>query len=35
MYERLAERLIQEAMAEGKFDDLRGGGRPVSLDAYF
>ena len=35
MYERLAERLIQEAMAEGKFDDLRGGGMPVSLDAYF
>jgi hypothetical protein len=28
----IAERKIQEAMAEGEFDNLEGTGRPISLD---
>jgi hypothetical protein len=35
MFERVVERLIQEAMREGKFDDLRGRGRPADLRSYF
>jgi hypothetical protein len=29
------ERLIQEAMARGEFDNLPGVGKPVDLSAYF
>lgn len=32
---RLAESLIQEAMARGEFDDLPGRGRPLDLSEYF
>lgn len=32
---KAAERIIQEAMARGEFDDLPGRGRPVDLTAYF
>jgi len=35
MFRTAVERLIQEAMREGKFEDLRGEGRPVDLRAYF
>ncbi|HYN86689.1 MAG TPA: DUF1992 domain-containing protein [Pyrinomonadaceae bacterium] len=29
------EEQIQRAMAEGEFDNLKGRGRPVDLEAYF
>ena len=29
------ERIIQEAMARGEFDNLSGAGKPVDLSAYF
>ncbi len=32
LIDRLAEARIQEAMAEGQFDDLPGRGRPLPLD---
>ena len=32
---RVAERRIEEAMREGKFDNLPGMGRPVNLEGYF
>jgi len=34
-FERLAEQIIQEAMARGEFDDLLGRGKPVDLSTYF
>jgi hypothetical protein len=34
-FERLAEQIIQEAMARGEFDDLPGRGKPVDLSTYF
>jgi hypothetical protein len=33
--ERGVEAQIRKAMAEGKFDNLRGKGQPLNLDAYF
>jgi hypothetical protein len=35
MFERVVERLIQEAMQAGKFDGLSGTGRPADLRSYF
>ena len=35
IFERLADRKIREAMAEGRFDDLPNEGRPLDLDEYF
>ena len=35
MFEHVVERLIEEAMQAGKFDGLRGKGRPADLSAYF
>ena len=29
------EKQIQQAIAEGKFDNLEGKGKPINLDAYF
>ena len=29
------EKQIQQAIAEGKFDNLEGTGKPINLDAYF
>lgn len=29
------EKLIQEAMDRGEFDNLKGKGKPLDLDAYF
>ena len=29
------EKMIQEAMARGEFDDLEGKGKPLDLSAYF
>ncbi|MGI9036523.1 MAG: DUF1992 domain-containing protein [Pyrinomonadaceae bacterium] len=29
------EKQIQQAIAEGKFDNLEGRGKPINLDAYF
>jgi hypothetical protein len=34
-FERLVEEKIQEAMARGEFDNLRGRGKPQNLDDYF
>ncbi len=33
--ERLAEQKIEEAMEEGKFNNLKGKGKPIDLDSYF
>src|ERR1700757_4901107 len=35
MFERNADRKIEEAIARGEFDDLPGKGKPLDLDAYF
>jgi hypothetical protein len=35
MFDRIIERLIQEAMQAGKFDSLRGRGLPADLESYF
>lgn len=35
MFERLAERIIREAVSEGRFDNLPGAGRPIDLEDYF
>jgi hypothetical protein len=35
MLEKLADRLIEEAMRRGEFDNLPGRGRRVDLTAYF
>ena len=29
------EQIIQDAMARGEFDNLRGAGKPIDLSAYF
>lgn len=29
------DKLIQEAMARGEFDNLKGAGKPLNLDEYF
>ena len=29
------EQIIQEAMSRGEFDNLKGKGKPLDLDAYF
>ena len=34
-FERLAERLIREAIKDGVFDNLPNAGRPLDLDDYF
>ena len=34
-FDKIVEKKIQEAMAEGEFDNLKGSGAPVNLDAYF
>lgn len=33
--ETFIEQQIQKAIAEGKFDNLEGSGKPIDLDAYF
>jgi hypothetical protein len=33
--ERVIDKLIQEAMARGEFDNLEGQGKPQDLSAYF
>jgi len=33
--EKLIDKLIQEAIARGEFDNLEGRGKPLDLDAYF
>ena len=33
--EKVLEEQIQRAIAEGKFDNLRGAGKPLNLDDYF
>jgi hypothetical protein len=33
--EKVIEEKIQEAMANGEFDNLRGHGKPLDLSAYF
>lgn len=34
-FDKLIEQKIQEAIAEGEFDNLPGKGKPVDLSAYF
>ena len=34
-YEIFIEKQIQKAIAEGKFDNLEGRGKPINLDDYF
>lgn len=29
------EKIIQEAISRGEFDNLKGSGKPLNLDAYF
>ena len=33
--EKVLEEQIQRAMSEGKFDNLKGAGKPLNLDEYF
>ncbi len=33
--DKVLEEQIQRAMSEGKFDNLRGAGKPLNLDEYF
>jgi hypothetical protein len=33
--EKVLDEQIQRAIAEGKFDNLRGAGKPLNLDDYF
>ena len=33
--EKLIDKMIQEAIARGEFDNLEGKGKPLDLDAYF
>ena len=33
--ESFIEKQIQKAIAEGKFDNLEGAGKPIDLNAYF
>jgi nucleoid-associated protein YgaU len=34
-WEKLAQNRIEEALAQGEFDDLPGRGQPLNLDEYF
>lgn len=34
-YESMIEQMIREAMERGEFDNLKGEGEPVDLNAYF
>jgi hypothetical protein len=34
-FDRIVDKKIRDAMAEGMFDDLPGSGTPIDLDAYF
>ena len=34
-FEKSADKKIKEAIANGEFDNLRGKGKPLDLDAYF
>ena len=34
-WEKLAQNRIEEAIAQGEFDDLPGRGQPLQLDEYF
>jgi hypothetical protein len=34
-FDRFVENLIQEAIARGEFDNLKGSGKPLNLDEYF
>jgi len=34
-FDRVVESLIQEAIANGEFDNLKGSGKPLNLDEYF
>ena len=34
-WEKLAQNRIEEAIAQGEFDDLPGRGQPLNLDEYF
>lgn len=33
--DKVLEEQIQRAMSEGKFDNLKGAGKPLNLDEYF
>ena len=33
--EKVVDKLIQEAMARGEFENLEGAGKPIDLTAYF
>lgn len=33
--ENLVEEMIRQAIADGEFDNLKGAGKPLDLDAYF
>jgi hypothetical protein len=33
--DKCVENLIQEAIAKGEFDNLKGSGKPLNLDEYF
>lgn len=33
--EKLIDKMIQEAISRGEFDNLEGKGKPLDLDAYF
>ena len=35
MFDRIAERLIRQAMSEGSFDNLPNAGQPIDLEDYF
>ncbi len=34
-FDRTVEKLLQEAIANGEFDNLKGSGKPLNLDEYF
>ena len=34
-FEKSADKKIKEAIANGEFDNIRGKGQPLDLDAYF
>jgi hypothetical protein len=34
-FEKIVEALIKEAQERGEFDNLKGKGQPIDLDAYF
>jgi hypothetical protein len=35
VFDRIAERLIREAMSQGRFDNLPNAGQPIDLEDYF